>query len=535
ALEAKHPRHLHSGIPPELKTTLDKLVHMSSEDVGAERTAQLRKWVGRAVELRDTETALKERMPEHCAKVLKSKRLAVFKEMLEASGHGDETIVGDIAEGFKLSGPILVRVSTGQRGLRRGIIYSTRGSGDCELDEATFAATADELQRGWLFGPIAEKDLPEDAVVTRRFGIRQGGKCRPIDNYLESGVNSTASSEDTITVHSADVIAAALAYRIHHLRALRLHSQLHLRTWDLTKAYKNLALHLESIPDAFLAVWNPRRACTEIYGQLVLPFGARASVHGFCRTSLSVWSIGVVIFLLHWGVFFDDFIGCETPVLSKLFELCADGLFMILGWTTAADKGSDFDTIAKVLGLKIDLSECKLGTIRFANTDNRRDELVASLADILDAGFLSRKDGEKLRGRLQFAEQQISGKRAGLAYQELSRHVSKGGGKLDTSTRTALEFLADHVANSPPRCITDRSCYTWHLYVDASNDDDKAGIGGILLSESGSYIGHFSEYLSESARGTLNTSDSENPIFELECFAIWCGVWTWARLFRNTQ
>ncbi|CAE7455213.1 unnamed protein product, partial [Symbiodinium sp. CCMP2456] len=122
--------------------------------------------------------------------------------------------------------------------------------------------------------------------------------------------------------------------------------------------------------------------------------------------------------------------------------------------------------------------ECKLGTIRFANTDNRRDELVATLTDILDAGFLSRKDGE---------------------------------------------------------CITDRSCYTWHLYVDASNDNEKAGIGGILLSETGSYIGHFSEYLDESARGILNTSESENPIFELECFAIWCGIWTWARLFRNTQ
>ncbi|CAE7484139.1 unnamed protein product, partial [Symbiodinium sp. CCMP2456] len=149
-------------------------------------------------------------------------------------------------------------------------------------------------------------------------------------------------------------------------------------------------------------------------------------------TSLSIWSIGVAIFLLHWGVFFDDFIGCETPVLSKLFELCADGLFMILGWTTAADKGA--------------VAPCFQG-----------------------------------------------------------------------------------------RCITDRSCYTWHLYVDASNDNEKAGIGGILLSEAGSYIGHFSEYLDESAKGILNTSESENPIFELECFAIWCGIWTWARLFRNTQ
>ena len=551
ALAAKHPKHLFTGLPPELQMTLDILTSKSPAEIGATRTEQLRKWVGRVQELEPVEQAIKQRMTDNCAKILRSKRLAVFKELLEASGHKDETIVADIAEGFKLSGPIpasgvyrpkrtsatltTAALRKSAHVLRRGIVHSTKGSGDAELDRATIEATRDELRRGWLFGPVSETDLPDDAVVTRRFGIRQGGKCRPIDNYLESGVNATTSASDTITVHSADVLAAALSYRIHKLRSMRRLSKLVARAWDLSKAYKNLALHPDSVSDAFLAVWNPDTRCTEIYGQLVLPFGARSSVHSFCRTSLGIWIIGVHVFLLHWGVYFDDFVGSEEPCLARLFELCADGLFALLGWATSSDKASEFDTIAQVLGLKINLGEASLGLIYFENTEHRREHLVATLSDIIDSSFLSRKDGERLRGRLQFAEQQISGKRAGLAFRKLSKHVASGGGRLGPGTLSALLFLKEHVASAPARCIADRSCYTWHLYVDASNDDSKSGIGGILIAETGSYIGHFSEYLDESTLSDLNTSGSENPIFELECFAIWCGICSWARLFRHCR
>ena len=224
--------------------------------------------------------------------------------------------------------------------------------------------------------------------------------------------------------------------------------------------------------------------------------------------------------MLHWGVYFDDFIGSEEPCLARLFELCADGLFMLLGWATSSDKASKFDTIAQVLGLKINLAEASLGFIHFENTEHRREQLIITIDGIIESSFLSRKDGERLRGRLQFAEQQISGKKAGLAFKEVSKHVSSGGGRLGPGTLSALTFLKEHVASAPARCIADRSCFTWHLYVDTSNDDSKSGIGGILIAETGAFIGHFSEYLDEPTLADLNTSGSENPIFELECFAI---------------
>ena len=195
---------------------------------------------------------------------------------------------------------------------------------------------------------MPESSLPSEAVVTRRFGIWQNGKCRPIDNFLESGVNATTSACDTITVHTADCVAAGMAFRVHELRRRQLSSNLVIKSSDLTRAYKNLPLHSDAVsglPERL----ESHQECTELFGQSVLPFGARSSVHGFCRVSLGVW-IGLVLFLLQWSVYFDDFIGVETEALSKICDLCVEGLFAILGWETAEDKDTSFGSVVKVLG-----------------------------------------------------------------------------------------------------------------------------------------------------------------------------------------
>ena len=375
--------------------------------------------------------------------------------------------------------------------------------------------------------------LPPEAIITRRFGVRQGGKTRPIDNYLESGVNATASAEDTVTVHTADCIAAGVAHRMRAARDRKKSLRLVARSWDLSKAYKNLPLHSESLNDAFLCVFNPDTKKTEVYGQVVLPFGARASVHGFCRTSLGVWVIGTSLFTLHWSVFFDDFVGFESPELARVHDLCVATLFNLLGWETASDKETSFGSIAQVLGLEINLNDVNLGKVYFCNTENRKADIADALGQILATGHLSRKDGERLRGRLQFCENQIAGKQAGLAFRELSRHVLQGGGVLQPQTKVALDTLRVRILEAPPRCVSDRSEFTWHVYVDAANDGGTSGVGGVLVSGSGAIIGHFSETLGEDLVKLIGRVDSENPIFELECFAIYCALHAWKPLLRE--
>ena len=106
ALEAKHPRLMSSGVPPELQQTIDFLASEGMHTGGASRTEALRQWLGRAAELDEQERVYKETLPKHCAKTLSKKRLLLFGEMIEAAGHNDPSLVADMSKGFALGGPI---------------------------------------------------------------------------------------------------------------------------------------------------------------------------------------------------------------------------------------------------------------------------------------------------------------------------------------------------------------------------------------------------------------------------------------------
>ena len=105
------------------------------------------------------------------------------------------------------------------------------------------------------------------------------------------------------------------------------------------------------------------------------------------------------------------------------------------------------------------------------NTDSRRDEMFETISQVLHDDFLSKKKGEQLRGRLQFAECQI-GRTSGMALKRLFRFVASGGGKLDDQIRATLLTLRDRVMFAAPRCINANLQHVLHLHVDASNDDE---------------------------------------------------------------
>ena len=548
ALRAGHPRSLLDGLPSRSRDNLDRMAGMSLHEIGARRTECLRKWVGKARELDDEEQTLRDGMPLHCTRVLGRKRLVLFQAMLEECGHEDVEIAKDIAKGFDLSGaipknpafrPKLSAASLpvadlhGSAAVMRGAtLLSTRSSGDQELDDALMDATEKEVAKGWLRGPIDSSELGPTAIISRRFGIWQNGKCRPIDDFKASGVNATTSAEDSVTVHTADVIAATIAYRLKHDSKCRRFGGLEMKSYDLHKAYKNLPLSASAVEEAYLAVYNPRTGGAEVYEQCVLPFGARASVHSFCRTSLGIWAIGVTMLLLMWSVYYDDFVGGEIPPLSRLFDVCAETLFMLLGWDTSPDKPSTFGGIAKVLGLEFDLRESQLGRFYMRNTTSRCEELRDTISIILERGTLARKECERLRGRLQFASNQVAGKKAGLAFKVLSKHLRTRQTSVDDELRAALLFLRDSFLEGPPRALSANILHLWHVYVDASCDNDKIGLGGVLISDTGVRVGYFSEWATAELRQLVGPS-SKNPIFECECLAVLMCFRVWGCLLRS--
>ena len=66
------------------------------------------------------------------------------------------------------------------------------------LERQVWAKTLEEVQAGWLRGPLTEAQLVaeygEDAVVSRRFGVEQKGDARVIDDLAAPFVNSAFGS-----------------------------------------------------------------------------------------------------------------------------------------------------------------------------------------------------------------------------------------------------------------------------------------------------------------------------------------------------
>ncbi len=223
-------------------------------------------------------------------------------------------------------------------------------------------------------------------------------------------MNQTTSAGEAISLHSTDVIAATLSLWMSVMNkqdANKPKLDLVGKSYDLHKAYKHLCISDEGLKDAYICVFNPESKLAELFGQYVLQFGACASVHGFCRTSFGLWTIGVRLLSILWTVYLDDFVVFEERTLSKHCEFVVGTFFKVLGWATSIDKENEFSGSLKALGILIDLSEVKLLKVRFSNTDERRFEVTHDIKAILKSGKLNRSEGQRIRGRLLFAESQI--------------------------------------------------------------------------------------------------------------------------------
>ncbi|CAE7572936.1 unnamed protein product, partial [Symbiodinium sp. CCMP2592] len=266
ACKAKHPRSLDQGVPAGMSACIERLCEHSSVDVARERTAELRKWMLRKKELDESFDG-----PEHCKKILAGKPMKLFGEMVKAAGHADVNWY----EIYRTD----VRIATPAN--QRAIWEASRTCRDPEITSEVYRLTLEERDKGWLTGPFTLADVPETAIVTRRFGVRQGltttatgvaAKIRPIDDFTESLANLSCTCAETIDPHSVNIIVAGILKRCRLLRKSGRDARLLLRTIDLRKAYKQL------------------------------PVSERA-----------LWAVGQALLHIHWSVFFDDYVVVASP------------------------------------------------------------------------------------------------------------------------------------------------------------------------------------------------------------------------------
>ena len=291
---AGHPAGKETRLPSALKDVLKFLSLKSPKEVAVHRLDTLNFWLDRGRCLCDKEKMLHESLHPSLRHILAPKRLLLWKEMLEYYQYPDVAVFDEVISGVTLSGaapdvPFFepgfkpAKITEGElassaKASRLALLASVRSSGDVEIDREVFNKTQDEVACGWLDGPIDVGDLQPNAVVSRRFGIRQSSgdvvKIRLIDDFTASNVNQTVQVENAPKLHTLDIVAALC------MELLRQHGDVVWlgKTIDLSSAYRQLGVSPQSKWVSYIAVYDPSTKTAKIYSMKALPFGASRSV-----------------------------------------------------------------------------------------------------------------------------------------------------------------------------------------------------------------------------------------------------------------
>ena len=177
------------------------------------------------------------------------------------------------------------------------------------------------------------------------------------------------------------------------------------RCVDLSKAYKQIPVSLESRPFAVLMVHHYGTGRPVYFVSNSLPFGASSSVFGFNRVSRSLWHIGSVFCKLLGGVFFDDFPLLEPQPLCALATKSFEGLLKALGWKFSDDpnKTHPFETEFDVLGIRLSIAALHGGPFVMQNKPSRVEKIQKLLEDTAALERVDKRQAQVVHGNLNFA------------------------------------------------------------------------------------------------------------------------------------
>ena len=488
-------------------------------------------------------------------KAVRGKRILLFEEMLKHYGYPDLEVINELKEGSPLAGevpqtsmlpfkftPSLLTCEALelQSSMRRSqILAEPKGSGDMEVDLEVWKQTLDEVSKGWLRGPIPVKEVPETAPISRRFGLRQKHKIRLIDDFSESSVNGTVAVYESPVLHTVDVACAAIMHWFSCSHAAGRESELTARTFDLSSAYRQVGLSQAGREVAFIRVYNPEKQCWCIFQALVLPFGAIKSVHSFLRLARSIWWLGVVGCWLFWSSFFDDYIVFTTPELARSSELTASALFKLLGWLFAEEgrKCRPFDTSCEALGVVFDLSLSSQQVCKVTNTLSRVDEISTEIQRLLNSGFITQVEAQKLRGRMQFADSQIYGRTGKRCIACLKDFSGRRRNRISERNGMFLKLFLSLMKSDEPRLVTKKCADSVVMITDACYERDArdwiCGMGGVILDTLHGVKQFFSCQLSEEQRVLLGELQKKQIIFEAESLCALLAYCLWTEMFSG--
>ena len=542
------------------------------------RAQQLRRYTERAAQLSSEENKLKNSLDPDVRRVLEGKRLLLFKEMAADAKVGDENLFTELIEGFKLTGqmpeskqfparlkPAMISVQQLKDSsvwAKKMIHASCRRVGaDPEIARAVYEETLQQRADGWVKGPYTSSELDQKFdgcwIPSKRFGVRQGGKIRAVDDFSEFLVNASVTATEKLQLFGLDeVVNTARTFlgcdflmmddELDNLwcsERVRFFTgpwrKIFGRALDLKSAYKQLARHPTDSWAAILAVWNDDAGTVEFYESVALPFGSVCAVMAFNRMAKALRLILSELFMVINTNFFDDFCQLECEGLCDSAWETAEFVMKLLGWriSMSEDKRSPFAGEFNLLGAVVDLTRSTAGLVAVHNKPSRIADLQSLVQSICQSETVALSLLETLKGRLLYAAGHTFGRCSQLAIQLISRVARRG-------PLVVLDEKLKEVINAALLCLMDakpRHVSAWSgrppliIFTDGACEED-----GLCVTHGAAYYdpeSHqalmFGDYVPTCWTDKWRTEGKKQLICQAELFPVLVAKNTWSHLISG--
>eukprot|EP00435_Cladocopium_sp_Y103_P062973 s66_g24.t1 len=414
----KHPFDVPLPLDDANMSSIAFILSEGPSEVAKFRANALKYYLERAQALQSAEVELHASLEKDLRPVLASKRLLLFKEMLKDAGVQDDALLDEMCNGFRLVGDLQASgqfeqewkpAALGVEELRQTAVWAQKAvvsacskhAEDLEVAQAVWDETIDQAStdKRWVKGPFTAQQITDRQgshwVPSKRFGVRQGGKIRSVDDFSQYLINSAVTCHEKIDLEGIDNICATARFFFgasdgdsswyvpsaegveHGALADQWKgsagSDLMGRCLDLRHAYKQLARHPADSWAAILAVLNPEDGQVYFFEAVALPFGSVSSVLAFNRAARAIRTILSRLFRLVVTNFFDDFCQLELRTLGDSAWKTAELVMELLGWKISVgdDKRKAFSKSFEILGAVITFPEEGSNVIEVSNKSSR--------------------------------------------------------------------------------------------------------------------------------------------------------------------
>ncbi|CAE7326327.1 unnamed protein product, partial [Symbiodinium sp. CCMP2456] len=564
AKNLQHPFDYMHPVASITKEAVDFLMNSSPEQVALHRKLALLKLQLIIKRSEKEEERLHASMEAPVAKVMKGKKIVALRTLLEQEGYDDLAAVDFLSNGVGVLGseehPSCFEKKVKPATLteeclretaraRREAIIADEGRCDKVKAKLLQEVTQEEAKLGFLDGPYSAEEITnlvghEHWCVIRRFLLDQGSKQRPIDDACQSQTNAAYSTTICLELHNADYIASVALFIAKKVKEGR--QRFGSGDWvgkclDLTKAYKQLALH-PSHRDLCVTYFRGPDGKEMFFLPNSLMFGATAAVYGFIRVSRCLWFLVNRCLRVPSAVYFDDypiFTPCEG---SKDADEAVSQFLSMLGWDHAktGQKGKPCASSFDVLGMTLDLSQVRQGLVTLRNKPGRAEKMLEAFEEVDVPEAITRHQIQVLHGLLNFAAGFLAGRSLKHVCYDLLELLEWRGNLAFARLKELARRTREILEGSPPRLL---SCLFAPepilIWTDGSWECGVAGIGACVwdpLAQAGQvFAGEAPAWALDAWRADFDTDKEPQLICHIELFVMVTVRWMLAERLLNRR